>query len=80
MAGDHPVKSDLKHLRRSSPLSLKQMQEGGWELGGRTGSGHIKLVHPKGGMVTVGTTPRCYHADKNNRAQMRRIEAQHEQR
>lgn len=61
--------NDLRKLRR-------ELVQQGWEL--EVGGSHYKAYHPKGGFIVMGITPSCHHALHNIKADIKRLNRQHE--
>jgi len=61
------MRHDLKELLRAAEAR-------GWRVDATRRGGHVRLVHPDGGVVVASGTPSDHRALANLRAQLRRVE------
>jgi len=61
------MRHDLKQLLRAAEAR-------GWQVELTRRGGHLRLVHPAGGLVVAASTPSDRRALANLRAQLRRVE------
>ena len=61
------MRHDLKQLLRAAEAR-------GWRVELTRRGGHVRLVHPDGGLVVAASTPSDHRALANLRAQPRRVE------
>lgn len=63
----------LRGLSKDTRAVVRQCVRTGWTLDG-TGSGHVRLTHPSGSIITVASSPSDWRALQDLKARVRRAE------
>lgn len=64
-------------IRKDVRFHIAALENHGWVLIGKTGSGHFRLLHYSGASLICPSTPSCHRAFKNNMTDAKRAIQRH---